>query len=285
MITLVEDYNQGYPQFTALLAAHRPWFICRRFDKLRARLLLLKQDKLTDLEQRLEQIDREEETLLFLGRSRIDGNKSRLSTLSEIETALADYDQFAARAARAFSLQPADEKDIASLQNWVAATGCLAADETAYLSCFDELISLAPVADSAIQQLESWVEESLTRHWPEFRNGRSHNRSRRDKVYLFKGRLIQRTAKAVLFSIITLLLLMPVIACNLISTASVRIMIVIVFTIAYLVILSWLTKSRTIELILAGATYVRICPGMAQDNKLTEGYQIRYCSYSFCLWQ
>lgn len=43
------------------------------------------------LQQRLEQIDREETSLLFLGQSRCDKNMDRLSTLSEIDTALADY--------------------------------------------------------------------------------------------------------------------------------------------------------------------------------------------------
>lgn len=53
--------------------------------------MLLKQDKLSLLEQRLERIDQEETSLLFLGKSRCDGNRDRLSTLSEIEAALADY--------------------------------------------------------------------------------------------------------------------------------------------------------------------------------------------------
>ncbi|CAF9941261.1 MAG: hypothetical protein HETSPECPRED_003034, partial [Heterodermia speciosa] len=87
----IEEYESGYPRFTALLSAHRPWLICRRFDKLRARIVLLKQDKLSLLEQRLERVDHEETSLLFLGKSRCDGNRDRLSTLSEIEAALADY--------------------------------------------------------------------------------------------------------------------------------------------------------------------------------------------------
>ncbi|KAF5021906.1 hypothetical protein F66182_6054 [Fusarium sp. NRRL 66182] len=250
----IEDYNDGYPQFTALIAAHRPWFICRRFDQLRARLLLLKQDKLTMLERQLQEIDKSEDSLLFLGRSRVDGNKTRLSTLSEIEAALEDYDQFLERTASTFNLQQADQKDIASLQNWVASTGSLAREETEYLLHKHELISLAPATDSAVKQLEAWVEAKLTKYWHGFRTNRSNNRSKRENVYIFKGRLIQRTAKALLFSIIAILLLMPVIACNLVSNTSVRIVVVIVFTIVYLLILSCLTKSRTMELILAGAT-------------------------------
>lgn len=89
--TLVEDYRPGYPRFTALLSAYDPYFLCRRFSKLRARLLLLKQDRLSVLEQKLEQVDHEETSPLFLGKSRCDRNPERISLLSDIESCLANY--------------------------------------------------------------------------------------------------------------------------------------------------------------------------------------------------
>jgi uncharacterized protein DUF6594 len=61
------------------------------------------------------------------------------------------------------SFGPAEQRDIESLQNWVNGTGCLAREETAYLAHQKELISLAPVADSAVIQLETWVEDKLIR--------------------------------------------------------------------------------------------------------------------------
>jgi hypothetical protein len=88
---LVEDYRPGYPRFTALLSAYDPYFLCRRFSKLRARLLLLKQDRLSVLEQKLEQVDHEETSPLFLGKSRCDRNSERISLLSDIESCLANY--------------------------------------------------------------------------------------------------------------------------------------------------------------------------------------------------
>ena len=90
-IPAVEDYRTGYPRFSALVAAHSSFQICRRFSNLRTRLLLLKQDKLSILEQQLEKIDRNEHSPLFLGSSRDDRNEERSSKLSEIDKALADY--------------------------------------------------------------------------------------------------------------------------------------------------------------------------------------------------
>ena len=55
------------------------------------RLLLLKQDRLSLLEKRLEKIGRQEVDLLSLGSSRDDTNRERTSVLAEIDAALADY--------------------------------------------------------------------------------------------------------------------------------------------------------------------------------------------------
>ena len=58
---------------------------------LRARLLLVKQDRISLLENRLEGIDREEVSPLFLGSRRHDRNTERETVLSEINDALAEY--------------------------------------------------------------------------------------------------------------------------------------------------------------------------------------------------
>ncbi|KAN0083822.1 hypothetical protein V8E54_002910 [Elaphomyces granulatus] len=91
-------------------------------------------------------------------------------------------------------------------------------------------------------------------------------------VYIsYSGRLIQRIARALLLLLITLLLLMPIVVCNIISTTSIRILVVIVSTISYLLVLSLLTKSRSIELILAGATYAAVLTVFVTGTSVTQG--------------
>jgi hypothetical protein len=93
-LVVVEDYPNGYPQYSALIASHDSFYICRRFSTLRARLLLLKQDKISVLERKLEAIDRKDakdNDLLRLGSIRCDDNEERLSLLSQIDDALSDY--------------------------------------------------------------------------------------------------------------------------------------------------------------------------------------------------
>lgn len=57
-------------------------------------------------------------------------------------------------------------------------------------------------------------------------------------------------------TLIVLLLLIPVVICNVAGNTSVRLFVVAVFPLCYLLLLSVLTKSRTIELILATVAYV-----------------------------
>lgn len=57
----------------------------------RARLLLRKQDRVSVLEQRLQELDQNEERPLFLGSLRRDCNAERKSLLVDLDHALADY--------------------------------------------------------------------------------------------------------------------------------------------------------------------------------------------------
>jgi len=170
------------------------------------------------------------------------------------------------------SLSPAQQRDVESLQNWLDGNGCLTREESAYLAHHGELVALAPAGDSAILQLEAWVEDRLIRLWRNFRKRRFHNMSNDPNVYIsYSGRLIQRIARALLLLLITLLLLMPIVVCNIISTTSIRILVVIVSTISYLLVLSLLTKSRSIELILAGVTYAAVLTVFVTGTSVTQG--------------
>jgi len=169
------------------------------------------------------------------------------------------------------SLSPAQQRDVESLKNWLDGNGCLTREESVYLAHHGELVALAPAGDSAILQLEAWVEDRLIRLWRNFRKRRFHNMSNDPNVYIYSGTLIQRIARALLLLLITLLLLMPIVVCNIISTTSIRILVVMVSTISYLLVLSLLTKSRSIELILAGVTYAAVLTVFVTGTSVTQG--------------
>ena len=78
-------------------------------------------------------------------------------------------DQFVERTVRLLGLKEAEARDVESLQNWLDGTGCLDREESTYLSHKD-LVSLAPLGDSAQLQLEAWVEGKLIQFWSSFQN-------------------------------------------------------------------------------------------------------------------
>lgn len=81
----------GYPRFSALLSAHSPFFICRQFRTIRSRLLLLKQDRISALEEQLNCIDASEKKRIYLGKGRCDKNTARIGILTELEDRISDY--------------------------------------------------------------------------------------------------------------------------------------------------------------------------------------------------
>ena len=63
----------------------------RRFLQARVRLLLLKQDRISIVEDRLKAVDDAESKALYLGSSRADANTERQELLSDLDRHLADY--------------------------------------------------------------------------------------------------------------------------------------------------------------------------------------------------
>ncbi|KAI0902833.1 hypothetical protein F4823DRAFT_637782 [Ustulina deusta] len=254
LMSWVEDYTAGCPQLCALMEAHDGFMMCRSFHQLRARVLLLKQDRLTCLESQLDQIDQDEPLPLFLGKSRGDTNSERKSVLSQIESAIADYNSFIERTHQVLSLSPASPRDNASLTNWLNGTNCVSRQETEYLGYKEDLISLTGPGDRATSQLEVWIEDKFIDYYPRFRTLPSHNFSTDANVFIYSGSLIKRTAKIFLLLLISFLLLLPVSVFTTTTSMVARLFIIILSTALYLIILSALTKARTFELILARET-------------------------------
>jgi hypothetical protein len=78
--------------------------------------------------------------------------------------------------------------------------------------------------------------------------------SKGPNVYLYSGHFVKRVARVLFLALITSLLLLPVVICNLVDTTSVRIGVVLVFTVFYLAILTELVQPKTMELVVAGPT-------------------------------
>jgi hypothetical protein len=87
----VDSYRKGYPQFSFIIGETPEFQNFRRFRRVRARLMLVKQDRIVEMEKRLDDIDRDEKAELFLGNVRRDRNDERAVVLRNLDEALADY--------------------------------------------------------------------------------------------------------------------------------------------------------------------------------------------------
>ncbi|KAK0727691.1 hypothetical protein B0T26DRAFT_672329 [Lasiosphaeria miniovina] len=240
----VEDYPRGYPQYSALIAAHDPFHICRRFSNLRIRLLLLKQDEVLVLEKRLSEIDER--------------------VLSDIDSALKDYDAFVERNSKTLRYDVARPGDVDSLRNWVDNMGFPASDETEYLECRGngELVTLATQrGEDPTTRLETWIEKRVIWLCRWFRTRLLSQASRDENVFIFPGGLIPRTARTMVACFFIAILLAPAVICSVALTGlEARTVVVVLATILLVVVLSATTKARAVEIFLAATALVPVSP-------------------------
>ncbi|KAH7323188.1 hypothetical protein B0I35DRAFT_350816, partial [Stachybotrys elegans] len=253
----VEDEPQGYPRFTALISSHQSFQIYRRFCALRTRLLLYDQDRLARLEDQLQRIDENEEEPLYLGSYRHDTNAERKAVVQEIKEALREYDSLLEGQRRVLAFGAVQARALSNLRNWVGGQGCIAPCETAYLTYLKyegDLLRVTDPMDDATSWAEALVED--TRIFLRSCIG-SLNVSRDPYVHIFPSTSMARTIKMLLTAFVAILLLSPIVICNAINSITGRLVVVVFATTGFIAAVAGLTNSRTIELMVAGATYVQ----------------------------
>lgn len=174
-------------------------------------------------------------------------------------------------AERALRCPDAEPRDITSLQNWLDTNGSISREGEAYLQHSRDLCAVAPVTDSALVYIEDWVERRLSRMpgLPDVsyaerlacsythligRKQKSQDISATPSVVIYSGTLIKRMATGLMIALVTILLLLPIVICNLIMSGPVRLFVVMVSTVVYLLVLAALTRAKTTELVVAATT-------------------------------
>lgn len=143
---------------------------------MRARLLLLKQDRLVLLEKRLAQIDNGEPNLLSLACSRLDSNIERQSVLAEIESTLVSYGELSHtkqiwRSRRLIIMNLIEDELLenthrvlnysrpalvhsSSLRNWIDGGSGIFKGEVEFLRHHEDLITLSAPNDGVMSRFE-----------------------------------------------------------------------------------------------------------------------------------
>ncbi|KAI4217626.1 MAG: hypothetical protein LQ351_000222 [Letrouitia transgressa] len=258
----IEDYRPGYPQFSALIGSHPAFHIYRRFLRIRARLLLLKQDELSLLESQLDQVDRDEERELFLGNARRDNNPERRAIFLKIQAALSDYD-FVGYPPRADALLDQNFKvlahedprlgDVANLQNWVDNTSSIIKEEVAYLLQTKDLMTMLSPKDYALARLTLFSEKILRKLYRLCRKPQC-DVSRDPHITIFPIPLLQKLTRLMFAWVVIILLLAPIAIVNALTSTAHRLVIIVVASTILITAITYFTNAKAVEILLSGAT-------------------------------
>ena len=181
-------------------------------------------------------------------------------------------DCFLDRHQKSFKFDHAPGRAATNLQNWVAGTGAIARAESEYLQQKRDLMSIGAVEDNAATWLEAFVEDAwvgVRRHASRLGLKNPNDGVSRDaNVHIFAPSSVRRAVRILLTPLITLLLLTPVVICNFVRTLTPRLVIIVIATTGFIAVLSGLTRARTVELIVAGATYVWVAPSSTSADSI-----------------
>ncbi|GLA16338.1 hypothetical protein AnigIFM62618_002910 [Aspergillus niger] len=265
----IEDIPAGYPRFSTFMSSHPSFQVYRRFSSLRTRDLLIKQDRLAVLEEKLNDLDRNEETLSFLASCRRDRNVERQKVLSAIDVALREYDATIKRNTEILKLEEARARPASALQNWIAGNPCIARSETGFLQHEDDLMTLFSSEDGTTMYLEGWVEDKLirlfSRSYKAMLTGtlinaksRCEALSRDPMVYIPRDSLVVHIARGLLGLLAIIFIIGPVIACNYLESMLSRLIVITASTTLFIGFLLIGTRAKTVEVLVAGAAYATV---------------------------
>ncbi|KAJ8129455.1 hypothetical protein O1611_g4178 [Lasiodiplodia mahajangana] len=215
----IEDHPAGYPLFAAMISSHPSLFVFRRFAAIRARMILYKQDRISQLEKQLQKVDQDEARPIQLGSYRTDVNMHRRALLDQLDVAINQYGKFPIPPKKSSSLNPqvADDLcqrtrqalavklaapwDVRNLNCWVEGFGCITEAETEYLAHTRDLMALGPAeADEFLETITHKVEDTII--WVsrilgrDFRDGYSSD----PDVHIFPNPLIKTASRSLVTS-------------------------------------------------------------------------------------
>ncbi|KAK4205084.1 hypothetical protein QBC40DRAFT_325700 [Triangularia verruculosa] len=263
MENMLDRYRSGYPRYSALLSSHPSFQAFRRFTRLRMRLALIKQDEIARLEHKLDDLDSAESRSIFLGCIRRDQNEDRRRVLESIEKALSEYDNMLEQTRRATSMPKPSRREVDNLKNWTAGTACISRKETEYLGMDEDIGTLAGPVDRAFTYSESVVEDCT--YWLDKLFGRFFPKlqARRYKVtadsnILLLGPHLRRLSRILAVVAVTLVILVPTIFIPSIPTSGGRIIASVFSATVFLVVISFFTTARTVDIFASGASYAAV---------------------------
>ncbi|KAF2658978.1 hypothetical protein K491DRAFT_651838 [Lophiostoma macrostomum CBS 122681] len=148
----------GYRGYSTFLASDNDFLVFRRFGTLNTRVLLLLQDEISVLEQKLEDLDithsQPAATDIHNGSFRQEVLPERRALLLEVHKKIREYNELLIQNSTLQSAPRVPQRNIASLDNWLHnKKNAILDEEAAYIQHRHDLVPLVPKAISGLRQL------------------------------------------------------------------------------------------------------------------------------------
>ncbi|KAI0879576.1 hypothetical protein GGS24DRAFT_2992 [Hypoxylon argillaceum] len=253
----IESFRRGYPRVSAFMDSEQKFIMFRHFGRLHARVLLHKQDQLAEIESRLDHVDQEEPTEFFLACNRQDPSHERRALLDEAEKKLREYIAYYQNIER----PKPNRSNVRSVCNWLNGTKPLVAAESEFLNDWDDLRSpRSPADQSGIDVFLGNLAVALAKKGftNPFTHSDKHTRSDDKHILLCRQSQILAASRLLttVFSVVSLTI--PIVVLYNISTTTIRLVVLVIFTTMFSCISCWLTESRNYEILAATAAYCAV---------------------------
>ncbi|KAI9822405.1 MAG: hypothetical protein M1827_000124 [Pycnora praestabilis] len=137
----------GYHGFSMWVASDNDFFVLRQFGTLNARIILMKQDRIAELEQRLEMEDRASllDPQADNGSFRNESRPERWRILQDLEKQLKDYNEFVLSYSELKNRPRASGHAVNNVKNWFYNNEeAIAEPERQFVDTDSDLVSLVP---------------------------------------------------------------------------------------------------------------------------------------------
>lgn len=221
-------------------------------------MLLYHQDRISQLEEKLQTVDEDERKVIFHGSWRRDTNPERKAIIDQLQTAIADYDSLLTRTREALNSGSARERDVVNLRDWINSSGCLSREESKYLWKSD-LISVTPFEpDSLLQTLSDSVEDSIIWISSRIHTDLRTHQSRDPNMHIFPETLIRTLTRVILALFASTTVLVPIVLFSLVKSQRFRLALIVPSVMIFVGVLSLMARPKVSEIFIAGATFAAV---------------------------
>ncbi|MCJ1262903.1 hypothetical protein MMC22_002773 [Lobaria immixta] len=253
----IEDYSNGYPRLAAFVTADPAFGVIRSFKNLHARNILMRQDRLSELEIQLNDVDAEEDTQLFLSSRRHDQNPKRRQVLADIDDALHAYERAISCYRNMVLLSRPTASSVQSVVNWMDGNKPLVRSESTYLDFREDLVSLATADDHTVfDELIEWLLIKIVpKRLASSILSSKTTRARTDDVHthLYESHRVEQISRLIVTLTVVLLLLSPMAVLSDMRSDRARFGVILSSTMAFAAVMATMTKAKKPEIFAAAA--------------------------------